>query len=144
MDAFNAIVRTITLYGQLIDDLRLDEWGELFTEDAIWSAPGITFRGRSEIVKGIGAMMPKTKGQVKHLAFNPIIEFDSDNSAHAWTDLVTLTKSEKGTWAISSVGRYYDSIEYAEGRWRFASRTCDVDWQTDGETTLELLLPPAI
>jgi 3-phenylpropionate/cinnamic acid dioxygenase small subunit len=145
MDAHNAIVRTITLYGQLIDDLRLDEWGELFTEDATWSAPGVSFRGRSEIVKGVGAMEPKTKGQVKHLAFTPIIELDGDNRARAWTDLITLAKSKQGTWSIVSVGRYYDLLEYSDGRWRFANRTCDVDWQADGgqKLELELLRPPA-
>jgi SnoaL-like domain len=143
MDSYYEIQRLIALYGQLLDDLRLDEWGELFTEDAVWSLPGVSFRGRAEIVKRVGAMEPKEKGHVKHLAFTPIIEFEGEHRASAWTDLLALTKSADGVWTTAAVGRYYDTMEYAGGRWRFTSRICDVEWPGATEP-LKLRRPPSV
>jgi SnoaL-like domain len=143
MDSRYEIQRLIALYGQLLDDLRLDEWGGLFTEDAVWSLPGVSFRGRAEIVKGVGAMEPREKGHVKHLSFTPIIDFEGEHRAYAWTDLLALTKSEGGAWTIAAAGRYYDTLEFSHGRWRFSSRVCDVEWPGASEP-LKLRRPPSV
>jgi SnoaL-like protein len=144
VDSHYEIARVIALYGQLLDDLRLKEWGELFTEDAVWSLPGVSFRGRTEIVKGVGAMEPKEKGHVKHLTFSPIIDFEGVDRAFAWTDLQVLTKSGAGAWTIAAVGRYYDSFERAGGRWRFKSRVCDVEWPGAELDPAQLRRPPSV
>ena len=88
--ARDAIGRLIALYGQLLDDLRLDDWGELFTDDAVWRIPGITFEGRAEIKRGVGDMEPPQPGRVKHMSFTPVIDFESGSRARAWTDQVAL------------------------------------------------------
>jgi 3-phenylpropionate/cinnamic acid dioxygenase small subunit len=143
MDPCYEIQRVITLYGQLLDDLRLEEWGRLFTEDAVWSLPGVTLRGRAEIVRGVGAMEPKERGHIKHLAFTPIIDLDGKERASAWTDLLVLAKSEEGAWTVVAVGRYYDTFEQSGGRWRFKSRICDVEWQGAQLDPLMLCRPPS-
>ncbi len=43
MKAILGIQRTVTLYGQLLDDLRMEDWGRLFTDDAVWAMPSFTF-----------------------------------------------------------------------------------------------------
>lgn len=144
MDSIYEIARLIALYGQLLDDLRLEEWGELFTEDASWSLPTVSFEGRSEIVKGVGAMEPAQPGRVKHIAFTPVIEFETEHRAHAWTDLLALMKSESGAWTIAAAGRYYDTLEFSGGRWRFKSRLCDVEWNGVGFDPARLRRPPSI
>lgn len=138
MDARHGIERAIALYGQLLDDLRLEEWGELFTQDAVWSMPGASFRGRANIVAGVGAMEPRTPGSVKHLSFTPVIGIESEHSARAWTDLLALARNERGLWEIAAAGRYYDRFVAEGGRWRFASRVA----QIAGVHAPELELPP--
>jgi 3-phenylpropionate/cinnamic acid dioxygenase small subunit len=143
VDSHYKIQRVIALYGQLLDDLRLAEWGELFTDDAVWSLPGVSFRGRAEIVRGVGAMEPKERRRVKHLAFTPIIDFEGDDRACAWTDLLVLTKSDEGVWSIASTGRYYDTFERSGGHWRFKSRVCDVEWPGAELDPAALRRPPS-
>ncbi len=143
VDPVYGIQRLIALYGQLLDDLRLEQWGELFTPDAVWSLPTVSFQGRGEIVNGVGAMEPKEPGQVKHLAFTPIIEFEDEHHAWAWTDLIALMKSERGTWAVVAAGRYYDTLIFWEGRWRFKSRICDIEWDGVRFDRTKLRPPPS-
>jgi 3-phenylpropionate/cinnamic acid dioxygenase small subunit len=128
-DSAGAIARLIALYCQLLDDLRLEEWGELFTADALWSLPTVSFHGRAEIVKGVGAMEPPQPGNVKHVTFTPIIEFEDESHAYAWSDLMALMRSERGTWSVVAAGRYYDTLELSQGRWRFKRRICDIEWE---------------
>jgi hypothetical protein len=144
MDSVCEIQRLIALYGQLLDDLRLEEWGELFAEDAVWSLPTVSFQGRTEIVKGVGAMEPDQPGRVKHLTFTPIIEFEHEHRAHAWTDLLALMKSERGAWTVVAAGRYYDTLEFIAGRWRFKSRICDVEWDGVRFDPSKLRRPPSV
>ncbi|SRR5579871_2356887 len=144
MDPVCEIQRVIALYGQLLDDLRLQEWGELFTEDAVWSLPTVSYRGRAAIVAGVGAMEPKESGRVKHIAFTPIIDFDDQHHARAWTDLMALMQSDRGIWSVVAAGRYYDTLEFAHGRWRFSSRICDIEWDGVRFDRKTLRPPPAL
>jgi 3-phenylpropionate/cinnamic acid dioxygenase small subunit len=144
IDAIYEIQRLIALYCQLLDDLRLEEWGELFTQDAVWSLPTVSFQGRAEIVKGVGAMEPEERGRVKHITFTPIIEFEDEHHAYAWSDLTALMKSERGTWSVVAAGRYYDTLEFTGGRWRFKSRICDIEWDGVRFDPAKLRRPPSI
>ncbi len=144
IDAIYEIQRLIALYCQLLDDLRLEEWGELFTQDAVWSLPTVSFQGRAEIVKGVGTMEPQERGHVKHITFAPIIEFEDERHAHAWSDLTALMKSERGTWSVVAAGRYYDTLEFSAGRWRFKSRVCDIEWDGVRFDPAKLRHPPSV
>ena len=44
-----AVRRLVALYGPLLDSGRLAEWGELFTDDAVFSVYGRTYRGRVDV-----------------------------------------------------------------------------------------------
>jgi hypothetical protein len=126
-DAIHAIQRTIVLYGQLLDDLRMDEWGRLFAEDAVWAMPGFVFEGREAIIKGVRAMEPDRPGYAKHLAFTPVIEFDGANRARAWTDLLFLTREGfDDPWKTAIAGRYCDELVLSDAGWQFALRVADI------------------
>jgi hypothetical protein len=140
--AGDAIGRLITLYGQLLDDHRLEEWGDLFTEDAIWRIPSVTFEGRTAIVAGVGAMEPPLPGRVKHLSFSPVIDFESATRARAWTDQVALHCPEE-TWLVVAAGRYHDVVESDGHAWRFASRETDVRWPPGSDGLTGIVPPPA-
>lgn len=137
------IGRTLALYCQLLDDLRFADFGELFTEDAEWVIPGVTFQGRAAIVEGLTEMEPKASGWVKHLSFPPVIEIDGPAAARAWSDLVALVRDhDTGAWSIAASGRYYDRLEKSGGKWRFKSRRADID---TGQNPLSgLIRPPAL
>jgi hypothetical protein len=123
MDDHDAIRRLITVYSQLLDDGRWDEWGELFTDDAVFTVWDQAFTGRGEIVKAIRGMQPEFPG--KHVAFATVIELDGDR-ALAWTDFLAVADSGPGQWgrsyAIASAARYHDRLVRQGGRWRFARR----------------------
>src|SRR3954471_15632221 len=104
-DDIHAIQDVILLYGQLLDDLRMEDWGRLFTDDAVWAMPGFVFEGRAAIIKGVRAMEPDRPGYVKHLAFAPVIRFGGKDRARAWTDLLFLTRDSFGDpWKTAIAG----------------------------------------
>src|SRR4051812_41332963 len=126
-DAIHAIQQTIVLYGQLLDDLRMEDWGRLFTDSAIWAMPGFVFEGREAIIKGVRAMEPNRPGYVKHLAFTPVIRFDGTGRARAWTALLFLTReSFDDPWKTAIAGRYCDELVASDAGWQFSLRVADI------------------
>lgn len=127
-DTILAIQRTIALYGQLLDDLRMDDWCRLFTEDAVWAMPGVRLEGRGRIARGVRKMEPDTPGLVRHVAFTPVIELDGEDVARAWTDFLFLTRdSLADPWKVLLAGRYCDTLVREDSAWRFKLRVCDYD-----------------
>ena len=120
MNDLEAIRRLIALYPQLLDAKRLEEWGGLFAEDAIFDVFGRRLTGRAEIVREIGAMQPETK--LKHAVFAPIVELDAPDRARAWTDFATFAQGPSGI-SIANFATYHDVLAKRDGRWRIAHRT---------------------
>jgi hypothetical protein len=120
MNDLEAIRRLIALYPQLLDSKRLEEWGGLFAEDAIFDVFGRTLRGRAEIVREVGAMQPAAP--LKHAVFAPIVELDAVDRARAWADFATFAQGPSGI-AIANFATYHDVLAKQGGRWRIAHRT---------------------
>jgi uncharacterized protein (TIGR02246 family) len=124
--AETAIRRLVMIYSQLLDDGRLDEWADLFTEDATFEVWGTTYSTRTGIRDGIGTMQEPGTG--KHIGFATVVEVaDDGTSALAWTDFMALADDGPGKWGraymIATAARYYDRVvREADGRWRFARR----------------------
>ena len=122
------VQRTIALYGQLLDDLSMAEWGRLFTANAVWAMPGVVLRGRQAIVEGVRAMEPEQPGLVRHLAFAPVIDFAADSHARAWTDMMFMTRAAfDAPWQLILVGRYCDELVRGADGWQFSQRVADYD-----------------
>ena len=120
MNDYEAIRRLIALYGQLLDAKRLEDWGQLFAEDATFTVWGRTYRGRAEIVQEIGGMQPDAPG--KHVILQPVIDLIGVTEALAWTDLSAFATTERGI-EIATIGRYHDRLVRFEDGWRFRART---------------------
>ena len=120
MNDLEAIRRLIALYPQLLDGKRLEEWGGLFAEDAIFDVFGRRLTGRAEIVREIGAMQPETK--LKLAVFAPIVELDAPDRARAWTDFATFAQGPSAI-SIANFATYHDVLAKRDGRWRIAHRT---------------------
>lgn len=122
MNDLEAIRRLLAIYGQLLDSKRIEEWGELFSEDAVFRVWGRTYRGREEIAREIGGMQPDEPG--KHLVLQPVIDLEGADQARAWTDFCAATTSGHGEIGIVTVGRYYDELarEPESDRWQIVRR----------------------
>ena len=123
MDDEQAILRLITVYSQLLDDGRWDEWAEFFTDDAVFAVWGKVHEGRATIQEAISAMQPALPG--KHVSFATVVDVTGDE-ALAWTDFVALADDGPGEWGrsykVATVARYYDRLARGGDRWRFARR----------------------
>ena len=133
MTDLDAVRRTLTLYGQLLDSGRTAEWGALFAEDAAFTSipgehlpggtrEGWTMRGRTRIAADIGAVQDKQRAahSISHLGFPPIIELDGD-FAHAWWDFLVLYGDPPG-YRIAHTGRYYAHLVRQGERFVFTQR----------------------
>lgn len=125
--------RVIVLCSQLMDELRFEEWRDLFTEDAeFWSIPGHHLPGGHEISKIVGrdtivAAIKRVEkrmlesGGVIHFSASPVIDIDG-NTARAWWDFIIVHAKPSGT-ELPFCGRYYaDFVCGDDGRWRFKRR----------------------
>ena len=121
MSDFEAIRRLLAIYGQLLDSKRIEEWGELFSEEAVFRVWGRSYRGRAEIKREIGGMQPDAPA--KHIVLQPVIDLDGEDRARAWTDLCAAA-TEEGEIKFATIGRYYDRLirEPTHGRWQIARR----------------------
>lgn len=128
-----AIRRVIVLYSHLMDDLRFDDWRDLFTEDAeFWSIPGHHLPGGHEIAKivgreaivtsveGVERRMNETGGVI-HFSAAPVIDLMGEK-AKAWWDFIIVHAKPAGN-EFPFAGRYYaDFRKGTDGRWRFQRR----------------------
>ena len=121
--ARDAVRRTIALYGQLLDEGRLEAWSQLFTDDARFRVYGEVYTGRDAIRDAIGGMQPPPDRPVKHVCLVPVIDLDGPERALAWTDFTAFGTNESGSIEIATIGRYHDELQRDGERWRFASRT---------------------
>lgn len=109
----------MAIYAQLLDSKRIAEWGQLFTEDAVFAVWGQTWRGRAAIEAGIGGMQPELPG--KHVILTPVIDLQGPDRALVWTDLSAFATTQDGI-SVATIGRYHDELVKQSGRWRIARR----------------------
>ena len=122
-NANESIRRVVALYAQLLDSGRLEEWIDLFQEEARFRVYGQIFAGRAVILDEIGGMQPPPDRPVKHVCLVPVIDLQGDDRALAWTDFSAFATNEEGRIEIATIGRYYDDLVRENDRWRFSSRT---------------------
>jgi len=133
------IRETLALYCMLLDDRRFEDWGRLFADDAEWTIPWASFRGREAIVAGLREIDTGPPGWCKHITHWPVIRFESDSEARAWSDLSCYVRDrESGDWSLVSAGRYYDELEKVGDAWLFKRRLADID---EGNEPLPGLAP---
>jgi uncharacterized protein (TIGR02246 family) len=121
MNDYEAIRRLLAIYALLLDARRLREWGELFSEDALFLVFGRTLRGRAEIVAAVGGMQPKEA--LKHAVLQPVIELVDVDRARAWTDFSVMLAAPDGAVRTTNFATYHDRLrKHADGRWRIAQR----------------------
>ena len=115
----DAVRSVLAQYCHLCDDGRFEEWGELFTDDAVFTVLGTTHEGRETIQAFIAAAMPP-EARGRHLLSEPHVTISGD-TADVATDYAFVGRTAGGL-AITSTGRYLDRLVRDDSTWRIASR----------------------
>ena len=118
------IITLLNRFGRMADEGTLADIGELCTDDVEWWMPEVTWRGREEVLAGLGSMRelgyagPASRN--RHVITNHEVHLDGDRAAaHAYFQLL----SGDLPVSILAVGSYTDELRRsADGRWLFARR----------------------
>jgi mannose-6-phosphate isomerase-like protein (cupin superfamily) len=124
--AQDEIRRVLALASQLADSGRLEEWSQLFTDDAELHVDGEAFVGRAGIVARV-ADRRREHRTVKHLVANTVIDV-TGTTATATSDfaLVAAAASDEVP-GVRAVGRFTDALVREGGRWLLAARRVHIE-----------------
>jgi uncharacterized protein (TIGR02246 family) len=123
MDALEQLIAAreiedlISLYCQSFDDQDWETFGSLWTEDAAFVVGEMAFEGRAAMLEFLTTCLPAGYAS-KHMISRPLVEFESDTTARARTDVVWIAANFENT----IVARYLDTIVKEDGRWLFQRR----------------------
>ncbi len=113
-------------YCELVDAGSFDELGELMEHCSLrYGEPGTAGpSGAEAIADSYRSMLiihedgtPRTR----HLTSNPIIEIDGD-TARVRSVYTVLQQAGDSPLGVIISGRYHDTLERIDGRWRFTQR----------------------
>jgi len=126
-----AIQQLIVKYAHVYDSLDVEGYVSVFAEDAEFSFPGNTLKGRGEIRKFIEGAKQRREaaaaaGPVNtgyHSISNTLIEFDSADTAHHRSYWQVLSGPTGGPFTVSNMGYYDDVVVKRNGQWLIHRRT---------------------
>ncbi|MBM3828414.1 MAG: nuclear transport factor 2 family protein [Actinobacteria bacterium] len=124
--AREAIRDLATRYNANGDTGRFAVVRELFLTDAVMTIQGVTHTGIEAIMAVFSGTSESTPGltHVRHFVATHQIDLIDESNATGRAYFVVLTDIGLDHW-----GRYVDEYRRVDGRWRFASRSVNLDGQ---------------
>ena len=120
------IQELITKYNLAIDNKRLDEWINTWTDDGIWTTTFGEAKGKSELKNMIDQITNEFASGKRHFSTNIIIEETQNNMANA-NSYLTVIEAYKSPQVVAS-GTYSDILKKNNtGKWKFFQRKLDID-----------------
>jgi hypothetical protein len=132
--AIGAIERAKARYCRFMDTKRWDDWGMLFTEDAVLDvSDDVTPEMGPQIIHGRAAIVAQVRGVVHtahttHQVHSPEIDLISPTAATgiwAMQDVVVwpegVARPIPGVHSLTGFGHYHEIYSLAAGEWRIAS-----------------------
>ena len=108
-------------YAQALDDGRVAEIPDVFTEDGVVDIEGVgVYEGREAIRAAYADWAPRSPQ--RHMISNVLVTEWSADEARATSDVALLQLRDSG-WVIFMVARYDDTVRNEHGTWRFSRRT---------------------
>ncbi|GAB0105671.1 nuclear transport factor 2 family protein [Nocardia sp. JMUB6875] len=124
-----AITNLIAKYAELVDSGDFAGVGALFAHGTFGSSGG-SVEGSAAIEKLLGHMVIRYEDgtpRTHHVTTNTAIEFDGEERAATARSYFTVFQAlpDLPLQPIAA-GRYHDTFECPDGRWRFAARQVDI------------------
>ena len=120
------IQELITKYNLAIDNKRLDEWINTWTDDGIWTTTFGEAKGKSELKSMINQITNEFASGKRHFSTNIIIEETQNNMASA-NSYLTVIEAYKSPQVVAS-GTYSHILKKNNtGEWKFFQRKLDID-----------------
>ena len=119
-----AIKQLKARYFRFLDTKQWDQWGDVFTTDAVLEVPeaAVVEHGRTQIVDGVRAALEGT--QTVHHGHMPEIEITGPDTARgtwAMFDYVEWPAGEDGSRVgLQGYGHYLEEYAREDGAWRIA------------------------
>jgi SnoaL-like domain len=131
------IAETLALYCRGIDRCDADQLAAVFTSDARIDY-GDGARPIAEVIPGLIAGLSAMR-LTQHNITNTVLQI-AGAAAKAETHCVAfhLIPSPEGEIELVVGGRYLDTLEMREGRWRIAERLYVMDWNRTAPSTMQL------
>jgi hypothetical protein len=131
LEAQDAIRRLKARYMQWCDEQRGEQIADLFWEDGLWEARGISNAGEVRGAPAIAAMFGTTPPRLTftvHYLTNESIAISGDRAVGEWKLFEPCTyRDEVAVW---QGGRYVDHFERRAGEWRFSHLLLHLDFRT--------------
>ena len=112
-------------YAYFVDAGRMDEWIELFADDAVMVLFGQTHNGKAAIKAAMAAAGGGGGGGSMHVTSNVRVVPTSETEAEGSAYVVVYVKpaaDAKGPLAPVAVGIYRDRFKRTSAGWKFARR----------------------
>jgi len=120
------IQELITKYNLAIDNKRLDEWINTWTDDGIWTTNFGEAKGKSELKNMIDQITNEFASGKRHFSTNIIIE-ETQNYMASANSYLTVIEAYKSPQVVAS-GTYSDILKKNNtGEWKFFQRKLDID-----------------
>jgi hypothetical protein len=125
-----AIRNVMSAYNVAGDRMRVEDLAATFLEEGVLKTPTATYRGRAEIVAGLGGGRQETAHPVearptvvRHNLTTSHVSLDGPDAAQARTYFIVFTDV-----GPDHMGHYVDRLRKVEGNWLFEHRDVRVDW----------------
>lgn len=126
-----AIRNVMSAYNIAGDRMRVEALAATFMEDGVLQTPTATYRGRAEILAGLGgrpqaAAKPRTGPRptvVRHNLTTSHVILTAADTAEGRTYFIVFTDV-----GPDHAGHYVDRLRKLDGTWRFEHRDVRVDW----------------
>ena len=122
-DIIAAVTDTLLDYCQLLDEKRLDEFADLFTEDCVFEE-GPPAHGRAHVRAKVRKLLLMFESLSHHLS-NIRVKVTSDNTAQASSYIYAWHQLNEGG-QLEIWGRYLDELKIEDGRWKIHHRRVQV------------------
>jgi len=112
--------------AHLADDGDVEDYLDLWTDDASWIYEGAAHTGRDALRRRVldfrGRAIQGPGTGTRHLNTTLAVSFDDDDHAHAESYFVFLRDVNSERPEIGRTGRYLDRFVRTAAGWRFAER----------------------
>jgi uncharacterized protein (TIGR02246 family) len=126
--------RLVTRYCHRVDHGEAERVAELFSDDGIWTGPGVRMEGIEEIRKGFAMRQANAGRMSRHVCQNLLVDVLDEDHAEGVV-YVTLYRHDGDPDRKASplegpamVGEYRDRFVRTDAGWRFVERDTRVSF----------------